>query len=105
MGNYGIITTFLEYNCDRSLNTDNLSLLSNIPAGLTMYYEKGIENEEDCSDPLLVKNWYHGKYYVITYSLCLIPYMKFCDVHIFFIWKTKWKLGRVGGWGGWMLGL
>lgn len=51
LNNYEIIKKFSEYNCNRSLNADDLLLLTNIPAGLTMYHTEDIENEEDIFDP------------------------------------------------------
>ena len=56
IGNEEIITTFSKYNCNRSLNAADLLLLTNTPAGLTMYHADDIENEEDDSDPTIAEH-------------------------------------------------
>ena len=56
LGNYEIIKKFSEYNCNRSINADDLLLLTNIPAGLTMCHTQEIENEEDLCDPTVAEH-------------------------------------------------
>ena len=51
LGSYELLKKFSEYNCSKSLNADELLLLTNIPAGLTMYHVDNVENEEDGRDP------------------------------------------------------
>ena len=45
-----------QLNPQLTCNTDNLLLLTNIPAGLTMYHEEDIENEDYCCDPIVAKH-------------------------------------------------
>ena len=56
IGNDEILTTFSRCNCNKSLSVSDLTLLTNIPAGLTMYHAQDIENEEDESDPSIAEH-------------------------------------------------
>ena len=53
MGNYGMITSFSEHNCNRAVNAEDLLLLSNISTGLVMHHG---DNEEDCCDPVVAEH-------------------------------------------------
>ena len=53
IANNDIMTTLSECNYNRSVNDADLLLLTNTPAGLTMYHEDDIDNEEDENDPTI----------------------------------------------------
>ena len=55
-GIYDIISSLTENVLDRSFNADDLLLLNNIPAGLTMCYTEEIEDEDDQCDPTVMEH-------------------------------------------------
>ncbi|PFX34755.1 hypothetical protein AWC38_SpisGene394 [Stylophora pistillata] len=56
IGNDEALTTFSRCNCNKSLSVSDLTLLTNIPAGLTMFDAQDSENEGDESDPTIAEH-------------------------------------------------